>query len=648
MSWIQIPVPDVAFDSTDENTRDAMSLSSSSSGFFSATNSDALVRKTLTKWWITAAKEDKAVTPVKWVAFVDACIDESLVGISAGVFIPLTLDDIERDQGVDFADKLLLVFFSAPKSGWSIHILGTASVQYLKDAFFGRQRRPLLTSYLWKSLTFDVRPFLSRMPSVAAKQNKNYWFRLPVSAPVAVGDGDVDVEMDVLSYRMDLMLCFWENRSNRVFADTDSYEMLKTLHEGPDKKLFDLTTDVGRDREYTAYWCLAFVCSHSTRLWRVWLHWEMQLLRFRVERYFCKEFHFRVFIVQNKLNVSEMQMLETVNPREKDLYRQRNPSGPMPSLWIRVHVSTVGPDIARSPLYDVADGHVYLTYKDFAPWIWHQMEHHAEEYFRKNHHAHVTKQKPEVVTSTRFENIPFMVSYLLTKANEKFAQQDKSGRGRGVPLFGAAVAPENVTDVEGLIEVAKHKFPLCMSQIVRDALVYGKHPKHGARTSFVMFLLTCGLEKDAVNRIMYLLFAADEKFVTHWMSTKGKQYDKIEYDKDFGLQVKSLHERVVVNKTAGSYGCRKLVEDGRRGEPHGCPFTWQDTEATVELLKWSDSSVPDIEDIMRPASEPGERCCRDRMAKYKGENPVTVWSPARFMGILPDESKRAKFSENGK
>jgi DNA primase large subunit len=314
-------------------------------------------------------------------------------------------------------------------------------------------------------------------------------------------------------------------------------------------------------------------------------------------------------------------------------------------MWISVPVASVGHAIASNPLYDIDDGHLFITYKEFAPWIWHQMEHQARQYLRHIHHMYETRDPV-----AKGSNIPHIVSHVLARAAEHFEDDARINKQKRIQLKAltttTAADPTvfftgaDVSEVESLMQVAKTVFPLCMSQIVHDALVLGKHPKHKARTSLVLFLLDCGYDKVDVDRVMFLLYAADRQFVTS--RTRGGQWDDAAYAKEFKPQVKALHDRVK-REAAGAYGCKKLVEEGERGEAHGCPYA-KDVDTTVQLLGWS-SPLIDIEDIMRPAQFANERCCRDYQQRHPDKPPVTVFSPLGFMGIK--SNKRARVEVNG-
>jgi DNA primase large subunit len=276
------------------------------------------------------------------------------------------------------------------------------------------------------------------------------------------------------------------------------------------------------------------------------------------------------------------------------------------------------------------------------------MEHYAGLYLRQVRHLYLEQGLRGLGHS---QNVPFFVGHIMAKSVDHFAEeeeadkQERSRRRAQLSSSPGAVAPEDVSDVEGLLAVAKRLFPLCMSQIIRDAIVFGRHPKHGARTALVMFLLECGYSTGEINRVMFLLYSADQRYTNQIAAKRCKPWDYDAYSKDFGPQVKALHETVIKNETSGAYGCTKLIADGDKGMPHGCPFTSHDTEATVALLEWSERSVVDIEDIMRPAQFANERCCRDYQAKHPTEQPIAVKHPNMFMRIVfpgVSATKRAK------
>ncbi len=94
----------------------------------------------------------------------------------------------------------------------------------------------------------------------------------------------------------------------------------------------------------------------------------------QIQRYFCRERHFSHFLVQNGFDLTRLATADTVHPRDIAQYRQRWPKGPLPNLWLQVPVNTAGTHFMTSDCYDVDDGHITITYRDFGQWAWHQIE----------------------------------------------------------------------------------------------------------------------------------------------------------------------------------------------------------------------------------------------------------------------------------
>jgi len=209
----------------------------------------------------------------------------------------------------------------------------------------------------------------------------DHWFYIPSAASQALASTGA-LSRETIRRRMDLMLCWWKHRNNGLFLQQDSGRLLTDLHESGE---MDLSCEEGRLTELRAYWALAFICAHDTWLWDVRDFWEHALLKWRVAHYYCCEHHFSVSIVRNEATCPALGVTTTNNVDVVVIenYQKRFPGSAMPGTWVRVAFDTLPPSAMSNPDWDVRDGGVYITFRDFVPWAWHQMVRATDEMNRR-------------------------------------------------------------------------------------------------------------------------------------------------------------------------------------------------------------------------------------------------------------------------
>lgn len=635
------------------------------------------------------------VTPVSQVIFVNSGITQSHYLHVRNTRIPRTYEEMYYDDlyRCTPAEAPYVVFYSLPGS-WSeyIFILGGYSHAKLVDAESGQltignlmqtrsyfpdliDETPVATASIATaaaSTTIVTAPL--RQPLATGSRNRNMWYNLPFHPPLKATDtaSNAECTIDDVNYRWHLMLKFWKYRKDVNFVDKDSKSILVMLHEGIQTNddddsgnlFFELTTDIGRGRESASYWANAWACAHKPVTWARWAHFEQLLTRFRVERYFCSEKHFALFIQTNNLvpvttidvdsgiHTDEYEediayYLEDPGDRERELYRLRWPDGKLPTIWLSVPVAQVGKRIAENPLYDIDGGRVIITYRDFADWVWSRQEIAAnrlikeiyarQRVFGKNRKTAdqsnlgtlLNDTMSEIERVTQEEVDAENDARKKRRAQTERTMVSKDGKIMIVdPGKTPAISSFDTGKVADLLELARVRMPPCMGRHIWRAVVHGIHPKHEARVSLVKFLLEADYSIEEIERVMYLLYESDKKYVQQCYPHTGWNADT--FKKEYGGQVKQLHTSVMVDKRIGAYGCASLTSPEKRDKANGCPFAVTGSGAMMETrsyLGWA--GVTDIEDVMR-FKHPQERCCRYYIDRHPEDDPIVIKHPNQF------------------
>ncbi len=599
----------------------------------------------LARWWTdTSHKIDPSdhagvggITPLEWVAFIFVGNLHKHHLQDKNTCLPISQESVLRQAPP--TEKVLAVFFTwvlFPMTGeqeW--HVLGCCPVAKFREG--------MTIGDLLRTRRFNVAGLVPWQGSTS----KSYWPRLCVVAPTCeeLDEDSGWVNMDKVMYRRDLMMSFWKNRRNATFVDTDSLEMLWQLHNG-EGAFFNLSSDKGREEEYVSYWALAWICAHNPFLWARWAHWERTLFEYRVKKFFFKERHFALLVSANNLTVASSGkanaaiLVDDPGDRERDLYMRRPPRSTenvLPSLWLSVPVEQVGRSIAECPDYDIDQGRVIITYQECIPWIWNRMELAANALMKSifEQSKKKTKKDSALLLSADQSNaktvldvgMASIVSVLrveeeedamfrLKRRAEMMMQEYGPGGAAQLSLFDAGTP-------RALLELAKRRMPPCMARHVWKALIYKQHPKNEARLALVKFLIEAQYEIPEAERVMYLLYEADTAFVRQ----NHGQWTPAAFKKEYGGQVKQLHESIIVEKRIGAYGCATLTSDEKRDKSCGCPFAMTVGLEARAFLQWAE--VKDIEDVMRKP-HPQERCCKYYMDRHPDKPPVTVRHPNQF------------------
>ncbi len=154
-----------------------------------------------------------------------------------------------------------------------------------------------------------------------------------------------------------------------------------------------------------------------------------------------------------------------------------------------------GKRIADSPHYDIDNGRVIITFRDFSDWTWTRMEQSAHallvEISRTKHPL------PKIDSDTLNKSaVTVMLCKLLSMAEEEMEKEQEeeanerrrrranlvsshpSSKGTAVSLAQQHPFFLDIGTNASLIELAQKTFPPCMARHVWRALVYKKHPKH--------------------------------------------------------------------------------------------------------------------------------------------------------------------------
>jgi hypothetical protein len=434
-------------------------------------------------------------------------------------------------------------------------------------------------------------------------ESGDHWFYVATSASKALAEQG-HVKRDKVQRRMDLMLCWWRHRNNAQFVQHDGGRMLEVIHECGE---MDLTCEEGRLDELRSYWLLAFICAHDPWLWDVRDHWEYALLKWRVNHFYCYEHHFSTALLRNQDMVAVMgaKLTNQVDPVVKDSYTRRFPGSVFPTQWTVVPFLNMPPSMLGNPNWDVRDGGVHITYRDFTPWAWYQMVRATDDMNRRIHVA----RWDDVLGSDRLQWDQDMRDFLTPFLGQ--CQQLRDQEREAIRLAQAhyvdATLP-SVSTSEEMLQAVKHRFPLCMMQHFWAAFSQGRHPKHESRVALAMFLVEAGYNVQQINGIMYTLFTLDSEFTGRY-GVNG--WNDPVYHKKFGVQVLDIYRKGKASTTGRAYGCNSLIRAGINGEVRGCPFFKKSPGARKDLvvmLDWAGLPAADIEDIAGTATGDPQRC----------------------------------------
>jgi|WetSurMetagenome_2_1015567.scaffolds.fasta_scaffold00643_14 hypothetical protein len=461
-------------------------------------------------------------------------------------------------------------------------------------------------------------------------ESQDHWFYIPTQASrTLIAQGRV--EQGKIQRRLDCMLCWWKHRSNGQFVQHDSARMLEAMHECGE---MDLANEAGRLDELRAYWVLAWICAHDTWLWDVRNHWEYTLLKWRVVHYYCHEHHFSASLLHN---IGLCDIVAFSKPEDVDLivtenYKRRFPGCPLPLCWANVPFGSMPASIMSKPQWEVRDGLVSITFRDFVPWAWHQMLKATDEWNRR---IHVLRWDDELEADRIQEDKdlgdfvgPFLAQCYFMRDRERAAirQAQANQIQAGLPSM---VSPE------ALLQGIKSRLPLCMLQHFWLAFEKGQHPKNASRVTLAKFLLEAGYEVKHVDDLMYGLFSLDKGFVDRY---PNGGWNDAAYHKKFGVQVVGLHRKGAASESGRAYGCVSLVKAGREGEARGCPFFKTapgSRKDLIMMLDWAGMKEVDIEDIVASnVNATQERCLKDfgRRSSLRDQvRPFTIFHPNAYM-----------------
>lgn len=596
----------------------------------------------LSDWW----RGLNPVTPVAHVAFVPADVGAVIINN------PKSVVKVEETMlfSLDLDSTPLLVFHTLPLPGKNeFHVLGAL----LAKDVMQRTTKMQLKDLRRDAHTLDARSHVVHQGVQEKRDGEWWWFRMPTEMWTdmfgRMPGGDPSEHVD---YRLALMCAFWKQRDNVVFESEGGHgdQMLRYLHtsNGGDA-FFNMWTDEGRDVDVAGFWGLFLVCAQDVQLWDPWRHWERRLLEFRVREYLCKEKHFVTFLSHNDKLFSRKHQeeeeedddedaedaaayerecedalecglfvpraREDVDERDIQLYRMRHPRGPLPKLWYQVRASDMGPAIMGNIAYDVECGRVLVTHRDFVTWAWHHMEaltsHAMKEwrFSRLYQHSRIMRKIPIHIRIMMRDGLQDATRELnLVKEGTSIS----STTGLERQYTGGEVRQlEDATSRDALLQLARTRLPPCMAQHVWEAFSNGRHPENFSRVSLSMFLLSAGYGVKEADNVIYMLYGADAALI-------DKKYNgtwtESGYKRENGGNVKNLKRSLDAKKTS-PYGCESLVGFGGEGKFHGCPFAKRNTAMSaqpqiISLLQWSGCSDVDIEDIMRPAQFPQQKCER--------------------------------------
>lgn len=262
----------------------------------------------LRAWWVKMAKT-KAAKPIPLAHMVFVPVQAPNLGL-------LYDKSFHVVQGQTFGNFTpFILYYAIPpgqSSGWqgAIHVLGLALTDKVHET---RTIGSLLQTY-----EYTLEPEAELRWCGAPK---DAWFRFCFSLDLPDSKDDQNQQhqqeqhgasLDQIAYRAQLADVFWNNRHDKSFLasnrrgraifDTsgppgDGYQMLCQLHDNDGNgAYFDMMTEEGRARDAITYWmCLlaALQCPKDSFQMQKRDHFERELLRFRLERYFFTDAHFR-------------------------------------------------------------------------------------------------------------------------------------------------------------------------------------------------------------------------------------------------------------------------------------------------------------------------------------------------------------------
>jgi hypothetical protein len=456
--------------------------------------------------------------------------------------------------------------------------------------------------------------------------SSDHWFYIASAASRDMAASGT-VSRERIQRRLDLMLCWWKHRRNGTFIQTDSGRLLDAIHESGE---MDLTNEEGRLDELRAYWALVFVCAHDSWLWDVRDHWEHALLKWRVAHFYCHEHHLSTSLRNNiaLCPVLGYLALEEVHPLVVEAYGRRFPGAPVPGTWVKVPFESMPPSAMAHPDWDVRDGGVVITFRDFVPWAWHQMVRATDD---TNRRIHVARWDDELEADKLVYDQgmreflePFMERCQKVRDEEREAVRQAQAR-QAVN----ATLPSVNTGEELLIAV-KSRLPLCMLQHFWLAFAKGKHPKHHSRVALAKFLLEAGYSIHQVDVVMFGLFTLDRDFIRGYGGVSDSGWNDAAYHKKFGLQVVDMHRKGVAKDSFKAFGCATLIKAGQDGETRGCPLFKTGPNALKDvavMLDWAGVPMPDIEDIVGREVRDGQMRCQCDFSKrslLRGTGPEFI------------------------
>lgn len=258
--------------------------------------------------------------------------------------------------------------------------------------------------------------------------NEHYWFKFcfdPPSSRSSSDNKDETVSNEHIAYRAQLADVFWTERGNAGFLQGggDGYEMLRQLHEDQSgiehmtqtgkaeaeseeraDNYFELGSSRGRAHEYISYWMFALSAAMAPRdsfMKKKRAHFERELLRFRLQRYFFRDVHFSRLILKNRwdgqldnyeeeTDNDDVRVVEDPGNRERQLFASRRHKNTWSSFngaggtyggdeepvstWISIPEQHAGKEIVADSRYDIDNGRVIITRYDLFQWAWTRME----------------------------------------------------------------------------------------------------------------------------------------------------------------------------------------------------------------------------------------------------------------------------------
>jgi len=546
------------------------------------------VSAVLDAWWESEQLMPNQV-PLRYVGFIPVKLPLQ------GKDPPSSNLPLQRSNAAlhtELENKCYLVFYV--RMGQILRVLGAYPSHLLKRAL--ETRETMLLGDLWRARCYDEWPvyvgarlpnciaprvhadgdharscFLSPSHSLLRNRTATHWLPIPARGTETLCTSSARASAWKWR-RFDLMLLWWRERVNSRFIYTDGPTILLVLHE---QREMDLTCDTGREAELTAYWLLVFICAHDPWLWEVRSYWERSLLEWRIRHYYPMDKHFAICIQNNAKHcpVVKLENETQVDGRELLLYGKRHPGAPTPGLWVTVPITSVGPDLLGSTLYDTERGVIIITRRDFLQWAWHQMDVAATDMMKSVSAQLNHVEEGDDAFMTRYHTDPdarHMVDAFLVRC-QRFRDQERARVIASQAKIAALAELPDISTAPALINAAKTRFPLCMAQHVFAAFEEGTHPKNASRVAFAKFLIEAGYPVEQVDAAMFSLYASDREFLARY---PPGGWNETSYHVEFGIQTLHMYKGIIQSRipTLGAYKCETLVEAARKGSAHGCPF----------------------------------------------------------------------------